>query len=111
MTNPNQLITQTTGKLQYTNGLLSKFPCIEQVAPAKQLVNIAKAPLLILTSQASIHATYDQCLVQFLQQARVGVKWTKLADVGIAGNGHFMFLEKNSDVIAEYVDGWLRGIP
>lgn len=106
-TSPSQIMTETTGRLQYTDGLLSMFPCYQQKPPARQLVNLAKSPVLILTGEATIHATYDQCLAQFLNQAGVSVNHTLLADVGIKGNGQFLNFEKNSDEIAQLVQGWI----
>jgi hypothetical protein len=35
------------------------------------------------------------------------VTFVKLADVGIRGNGHMMMMEKNSDVIAQFIVDWL----
>ncbi len=111
VTNASQLIQVQTGKLEYTAGLLSRFPCMAQAdtPPPRQLINIAKAPVLYLTTEASIHVTYDQCTVQFLQQAGVKVNGTYLPDVGIRGNGHYCMLEKNSDDIAEYIYDWIQG--
>ena len=108
VTDPSQIVTETTGRLQYTDGLLSLYPCIQQKPPARKLVNLSKAPVLIVTGEASIHVTYDQCLAQFLDQAGVSVNYTKLADVGIRGNGHFLNVEKNSDEIAGFIQGWLE---
>ena len=111
VTNASQLVQAQTGKLEYTAGLVSKFPCIAQAdtPPPRKLVNIAKAPVLYLTTEASIHVTYDQCTVQFLQQAGVKVNATYLPDIGIRGNGHYSMLEKNSDDIAAYIDCWIQG--
>ena len=108
VTSPDQITTETNGTLEYTDGLLSLFPCIQQTAPARQLVNIAKAPVLILTGEATIHVTYDQCLAQFLAQAGLTVNHTYLADVGIKGNSQFLDVEKNSDEIAGLVESWLE---
>ena len=111
VTNSSQLIQVQNGTTEYTDGLLSKFSCITQATspPPRRLVNIAKAPVLYLTTEASIHVTYDQCTVQFLQQAGVNVKATYLPNVGICGNGHYCMLEKNSDDIAEYTHDWIQG--
>lgn len=112
VTDPDQLNKVESGKLEFTDGLLSKYPCMLQADTAKskprQLVNIAKSPILFLTGQASVHILYDQCLVQFLRQAGVRVTWTKLVDIGLFGNGHFSMLEKNSDDIAKYITQWLQ---
>ena len=111
VTDPSQLVTTTTGKLKYTDGLLSQYPCIEQATspPPRKLANISQAPVLFLTTQASVHVLYDQCLVQYLKQAGVIVDWILLAKIGIKGNGHFSMLEKNSDQIAGVILKWLLG--
>ena len=108
VSSPDQLIKQTIGTTSYTAGLLSNFSCILQASPAKQLPNVAKAPVLFLTSEASIHITYDHCQVSFLRQAGVNVDYVQLADQGIRGNGHFMMLEKNSDQIALLITAWIN---
>ena len=64
-------------------------------------------PILIVTAEASYHATYDHCTVKFLEQAGVHSTWIKLADAGIHGNGHMLMLEKNSSDIAELIARWL----
>ncbi|KAI9815930.1 MAG: hypothetical protein M1827_001922 [Pycnora praestabilis] len=114
VTDASQLIQANTTGYQYINGSISAFPCIAQAnsstSPPRQLVNIAKAPILHLTGQASVHITYDQCLIAFLRQAGVAVDWVKLADVGITGNGHFSMLEKNNLQIASYVNGWIQNL-
>jgi hypothetical protein len=42
-----------------------------------------------------------------LNQSGVHPTWTKLADIGIHGNGHMMMLEKNNQEIAEVMIRWL----
>jgi hypothetical protein len=32
----------------------------------------------------------------------------RLEDVGIRGNMHEMFLDRNSDEIVRFIDGWLK---
>ena len=70
--------------------------CFLQKEPARTLPNVAKVPIYFYTSQASVHATYDHCLSFFLTQAGVKHTWQKLADLGIYGNGHFSYMEKNN---------------
>lgn len=112
VTDPSQLVKVETGELELRDGLLAKYPCFEQAdteaSRPRKLINIAKSPILYLTSQASIHITYNQCSVNFLRQAGIMVKWTKLTDIGLYGNGHFGMLEKNSDAIARYIHSWLQ---
>ncbi len=62
--------------------------CWKQAEPARQLVNLQKMPVALITSEASYHAPYDHCTVKFMQQAGVKPTWIKLADIGIKGNSH-----------------------
>lgn len=65
---------------------------------------------MALTGEASPHITYDQCVVNYLRQAGVKVEWVKLGEIGIEGNGHFSFLEKNNLQVAGVVEFWIREI-
>jgi len=78
-----------------------------QTSPARQLSNLGKVPILVLTSEASYHTTYDHCTVKYLEQVGLHPTWIKLADVGIHGNGHMMMLEKNNFEIANVMSRWL----
>lgn len=51
---------------------------------------------------------YDDCTYVFLKQAGVPVTYLKLGDVGIHGNGHLHFMEKNSDAIAAKLNAWIQ---
>ena len=82
--------------------------CWLQKAPARQLPNLQKVPVLILTSESSYHAAYDHCTVKYLDQAGVHATWTRLAEIGIRGNGHMMMLEKNNMEIAAAISRWLE---
>jgi pimeloyl-ACP methyl ester carboxylesterase len=84
--------------------------CWMQKLPARQLPNLQKMPILILTAEASYHAPYDHCTVKYLEQAGVHPTWTKLAGAGIHGNGHMMMLERNNGEIAGLIAKWLRAI-
>jgi pimeloyl-ACP methyl ester carboxylesterase len=81
--------------------------CWAQKEPARKLVNLQNIPILIVTSEASYHSSYDHCTVRYLAQAGVKSTFLRLADVGIHGNGHMMMLEKNSDAIAKAMADWL----
>ena len=81
--------------------------CWLQKSPARQLLNLQKIPILIMTAEASYHAPYDHCTVKYLEQAGVHSTWIKLADIGIHGNGHMMMLEKNNLDIAAVISSWL----
>ena len=83
--------------------------CWAQAEPARTLVHIQNIPVLVMQAEASYHAAYDHCTVAYLRQARVSsVRFIRLADVGIKGNGHMLMLEKNSLEIAAIADRWLR---
>ena len=81
--------------------------CWRQAEPARQLPNLQKMPIMVLTSEASYHAPYDHCTVKYLQQAGVKPTFIRLADLGIHGNSHVMMLEKNNKEIAAVIAKWL----
>jgi len=81
--------------------------CWLQQEPARRLVGLDSIPVLLVSGEASYHASYDHCTAAYLQQAGVEVDHVRLADVGIRGNGHMMMQEKNSDEIAELLVRWL----
>ncbi len=80
--------------------------CWSQATPARQLPNLQKMPILIVTSEASYHAPYDHCTVKYLEQAGVHPTYIRLPDVGIHGNNHMMMLEKNNMDIAAVLADW-----
>ncbi len=81
--------------------------CWKQKEPARQLPNLQKMPILVLTSEASYHAPYDHCTVKYLRQAGIHPAAIHLADLGIRGNSHVMMLEKNNREIAAVIANWL----
>ena len=83
-------------------------PCMLQVEPPRRLSNLGKVPMLFLTSESSYHAVYDYCTVKYLKQGGVEVDWIHLPNVGIRGNGHFVFMELNSQDIAEHIAPWIE---
>ncbi|PGG97472.1 hypothetical protein AJ79_09192 [Helicocarpus griseus UAMH5409] len=87
-----------------------KFRCIYQAEspPPRQLINLANIKVLVVTAEASYHAMYDYCTAAYLRQAGVSVDELALGKAGIHGNGHMLFLEKNSDEIAFKVQEWIE---
>jgi len=84
------------------------YTCYKQAEPARKLANLSKIPILMVTSESSYHAVYDGCTAEYLAQAGVKVEHIRLENVGIYGNGHMMFMEKNGLQIAEHVvENWL----
>jgi len=82
--------------------------CYLQGEPARQLPNLAKTPISIFTSESSFRATVDDCESAFLTQAGVPNDNIHLADLGIHGNGHMMFLEKNNLQVAAAIQRWIE---
>ncbi|MET0366646.1 MAG: alpha/beta hydrolase [Methylobacterium sp.] len=83
--------------------------CWLQGEPVRALPNIAKVPAVIVTAEASFHATYDDCTAAFLTQAGAKPEVIHLADQKVRGNGHMVMVEKNSDLVADTLMGWLSG--
>jgi pimeloyl-ACP methyl ester carboxylesterase len=83
--------------------------CWRQKAPARRLKNLAHIPVMLVTGEASYHATYDHGTVDYLRAAGVAVDFVRLEERGIHGNGHMLMLEKNSAEIAALVAEWLEG--
>jgi len=80
---------------------------LQGASPPYQLPNVAKVPYVAITGAASPHITYDHCIIAFLQQAGISPEWIKLGDLGILGNGHFSYLEKNNLQVADVAEGWI----
>ena len=86
----------------------NRTPCTLQKNPARTATNLVNVPVLLVTGEASFHAPYDYCMAAFLKQSGVKrVEWIDLAEKGLRGNGHFLFLEKNSENIAVLIGKWL----
>jgi pimeloyl-ACP methyl ester carboxylesterase len=81
--------------------------CWLQKAPARQLPNLAKMPMLIVNGEASFHAPFEHCTVKYLEQAGVHPTWIDLGKAGVHGNGHMMMLEKNNLEVAGVIETWL----
>lgn len=85
--------------------------CIIQAddPPPRQLINLVDKPILLVTGEASYHAPYDYCTVKFLQQAGCHkTEFYELAKMGVLGNGHMLFMEKNSQEIQALVHKWIQ---
>jgi pimeloyl-ACP methyl ester carboxylesterase len=102
ISSPSELVTETVG-----NATTALRQCVRQVEPARKLPNIASVPYVMITAEASVHITYDHCIVDYLKQVGADPEWIKLGEIGIRGNAHFMHLEKNNKEIAEVVLKWI----
>lgn len=77
----------------------------------RRLKNVADKPILMITAEASYHAAYDYCTASYLRQAGCSLlEHVELGKAGIHGNGHMMFLEKNSDVVQDVLREWLSSL-
>lgn len=79
-----------------------------QQAPARQLPNLRGIPILIVSTESSYHAPYDQWTAKYLEQAGVKNTYIRLEDYGIRGNGHMLMLEKNNIEIAVFLNNWIK---
>jgi len=82
--------------------------CWMQVEPARKLVNFKDIRVLSISANGTYHRVYDPCIPKWLNQAGVKTDFVRLEDVGMRGNGHMMMLEKNSDEIIKFIDGWVQ---
>lgn len=83
------------------------LPCWLQTGTPRRLSRLARTPVMIVVGEASYHAPYDHCTARYLTQAGVPVRFVRLEDQGIHGNGHLMMLEKNNGKIATLIADWL----
>jgi pimeloyl-ACP methyl ester carboxylesterase len=85
------------------------YTSFQQSFPPRRLVHLTQIPVLVVTSEAGYHTIYDDFTVQFLQEAGVNVTHIRLEGIGIRGNGHMFFMERNSDqIVAEVVEPWIK---
>jgi pimeloyl-ACP methyl ester carboxylesterase len=85
--------------------------CILQADEPKprRLVNLQDIPILIVTGEASYHMPYEHCTAAYYRQAGCSkTDLIELGTIGIHGNGHMMFMEKNSEDIYAVVEQWIR---
>lgn len=101
---PNATLLETVTKPAIDDVHLE---CILQSEPAKKLKNLSQIPVLVVTAEASFHAPYDYCTVEYMRQAGVEVDFLDLGKEGVHGNGHMLFMEKNNIQISELVAKWL----
>src|SRR5258705_8739587 len=81
--------------------------CWLQKAPARQLPNLAKMPMLIVNGEASFHAPFEHCTVKYLEQAGGHPAWIDLGKAGGQGYGQLRMLEKNNLEVAAMIEKWV----
>jgi pimeloyl-ACP methyl ester carboxylesterase len=82
--------------------------CFVQAEPARQLPNLAKMPIVVVTAEASWMAADNHGMVDYLVQAGASAEHLRLEHHGVHGNGHAMMLETNSDDVAAVIEGWVQ---
>jgi hypothetical protein len=108
--------TQNPDFVKENTEMLAKLGILVE-NPVRQLTNLKGIPQLIVTGEASFHALFDWATVHFLKQAGCAkLRHLQLGGQGnkITGNGHLMFLEKNSNAVAAEITKWIgsrHGVP
>ncbi len=82
--------------------------CYVQDEPAHKLVSYEGLRILSISAEGTYHRVFDACMPEWLNQAGAKDDFIRLEDVGIHGNMHEMFLDRNSDVIIKFIDDWLN---
>jgi len=82
--------------------------CYLQDEPVHKLTSFQGMHILSLSAEGTYHRVFDWCIPQWLNQAGAKDDFYRLEDVGIRGDMHEMFLDRNSDVIIKFIDEWLN---
>jgi pimeloyl-ACP methyl ester carboxylesterase len=82
--------------------------CYMQDAPVHKLVHFQNMRILSISAEGTYHRVFDVCIPKWLNQAGAKDDFVRLEDVGIHGNMHEMFLDRNSDEVIKFIDTWLR---
>jgi len=81
--------------------------CYMQDQPVHKLVGYQNMHILSISAEGTYHRVFDVCIPKWLNQAGAKDDFVRLEDVGIHGNMHEMFLDRNSDEVIKFIDGWL----
>jgi pimeloyl-ACP methyl ester carboxylesterase len=96
-------------------GPLAALPRLQQADPPRRLVNLARVPIVLVTSDDPRFRVLNADTASYLRHAGVEIDDVHLADHGIHGNGHFMTLEDNSSevfaLVAERLAASLERFP
>ena len=82
--------------------------CYMQDAPVHKLIGYQNMPILSISAEGAYHRVFDVCIPKWLNQAGAKDEFVRLEDVGIHGNMHEMFLDRNSQDVIKFIDGWLN---
>jgi pimeloyl-ACP methyl ester carboxylesterase len=81
--------------------------CYLQDEPVHKLAGYKGMPILSLSAEGTYHRVFDVCIPKWLNQAGAKDDFVRLEDVGIHGNMHEMFLDRNSQDVIKFIDGWI----
>ena len=79
-----------------------------QAEPARKLPNLKGTRVLVATADASFASPGNPGLVAFLKQAGVQADELRWGRLGITGNGHMMFMERNSREVLRPLVDWME---
>ena len=81
--------------------------CYLQDEPVHKLASFENMRILSISAEGTYHRVFDACIPKWLNQAGAKDDFVRLEDVGIHGNMHEMFLDRNSDEVIKFIDGWV----
>src|SRR5437016_12012708 len=76
--------------------------------PVHKLAGFENMRILSISAEGTYHRVFDVCIPKWLNQAGAKDDFVRLEDVNIHGNMHEMFLDRNSDEIVKFIDGWIN---
>jgi pimeloyl-ACP methyl ester carboxylesterase len=82
--------------------------CYLQDEPVHKLMSFENMHILSISAEGTYHRVYDPCIPKWLNQAGAKDDFVRLEDVGIHGNMHEMFLDRNSDEVIKFIDAWMN---
>ena len=85
-----------------------EVPCYLQKEPVHKLVNFQDMRILSISAEGTYHRVFDVCIPKWLNQAGAKDEFVRLEDAGIKGNMHEMFLDRNSQDVIKFIDGWVN---
>ena len=81
--------------------------CYLQDEPVHKLVSFQNLRILSISTEGTYHRVFDTCIPQWLNQAGAKDDFVRLEDVGIHGNMHELFLDRNSLEEIKFIDSWV----
>jgi len=89
-------------------GPLAGIPRAMQPSPPRQLPQLKRLPIAVVTSDDPRFTVLNRDAVSYLRLAGCTVEDLRLADHGIVGNGHMMSLEENNAEVLDVVLDWVE---